>query len=138
MPQCPGCSQEIADEDVFCRRCGRRLQDAADGRDAFMDEMASAFAQRLKDQAGDTDAAYNLALTFFYSRRYAQAIPHLRRVVQDMPDYAEARAKLAAALWQTGECEAGLAEMEQAVAQAPDDARLRRWREQMRQALGST
>jgi tetratricopeptide (TPR) repeat protein len=126
----------VAAEDVFCRRCGKSLRPADDQREAFMGEMAVRFEQRLKEQAADTDAAYNLALTHFYARKYAAAIPHLRRVLDDLPDLADARAKLAVALWQTGEHAEALGEMERAVEQSPADERLRRLRDQMREELG--
>jgi len=125
----------VAADDAFCRRCGRSLRPQDDPRDAFMGEMAARFEQRLKEQAADTDAIYNLALTHFYARKYAAAIPHLRQIAQELPDFTEARAKLAVALWQTGEPKAALAEMERAVGQAPADERLRRLRDQMREEL---
>jgi tetratricopeptide (TPR) repeat protein len=136
MPPCPACGQEVAPEDVFCRRCGKSLRPADNQREAFLGELGARFEQRLKEQAGDTDAAYNLALTHFYAGKYAAAIPHLRRVLEDLPDLADARAKLAVALWQTGEHTEALQAMERAVEQSPADERLRRLVEQMREELG--
>jgi tetratricopeptide (TPR) repeat protein len=135
MPKCDACGQEVAADDAFCRRCGRALGGHPDERDAFMQEMAAAFERRLKDEAADTDAAYNLALAHFYARRYQAALPLLQRVTKELPELAEARGKLAVALWLTGSYAEGLEEMEEAVRRAPADQRLCRLRDQMRAEL---
>ena len=135
MPDCPGCGREISAEDAFCRHCGLKQGGASDPRESFMREMAARFERRLKDEAGDTDAAFNLALTHFHAGHYAEAIPLLRQVLQAMPEFADARGKLAVSLWQTGECAEGLAEMQQAVAQAPGEQGLRKLLAQMTDCL---
>lgn len=136
MPNCPRCETEVQAEDTFCRQCGGALrEEACDSRTRFMDEMAAGHQRRLKQRADDPDALYNVALTLLHSERYAEAAGKLALVAQLLPDFLDARLKLAVALWNSGRHQDALAAIEQALEQSPDHAKARQLRAQMVQHL---
>lgn len=134
MPQCPRCEQAVEAQDVFCRRCGAQLQ-GGEQRQSFMDDMAAVYQRRLKDAKNDPDALFNIGLAMLYSNRPAEAVESFQRVVELQPDFVDARVKLGFCLWQAGQREQALEQVEQALSQAPDNKRAQDLRAQMREQL---
>lgn len=139
MPLCPSCHQEVAGDDAFCRHCGTALKESKAAGDrqrvAFMEEMAARFERRLKEKATDTDAMYNLALTYFYAERYSEALPLFEQVVSALPDFIDARVKWAIALWHTGQQQEALAQIQEAALREPDNEKVRRLKRRMEHEL---
>jgi len=135
MPLCSSCHKEVATDDAFCRHCGAALKESPAALDrqrvAFMEEMAARFERRLKEKATDTDAMYNLALTYFYSERYSEAVPLLEQVVNALPEFTDARVKWAIALWKTGQQKKALAQIQEAACREPENEKIRTLKRRM-------
>ena len=125
MPNCPRCREPVEEGDAFCRKCGAALKaPAPEERDSFMADMAADFQRRLKDQPDDYDALYNLGLTWLQSRRFAEAASCFRQVIAGLPEFADAYARLAVCLWQSGEQEAAREAIASAASLAPGNRRI--------------
>jgi Flp pilus assembly protein TadD len=96
---------------------GRAL--AAKGDDAGAIREWSAY---LRDNDGDGRAHYLLAGVYAGSQRIAEALPHLRRAAELLPDDAEVHANLGTALAISGNAPAAIRAWERALELNPTDA----------------
>lgn len=138
MVQCPGCGAEVAHDDVFCRKCGRRLNDQTappvPARDAFMDDMAADFHQKLKHEPDNADAIYNIGLALMYSQRFADAAECFERVVAIMPDFGDAHVKLVTSLARSSRREEARGALARGLEKLPAHEPLQRLQELFNQA----
>ncbi|MBM3499319.1 MAG: tetratricopeptide repeat protein [Armatimonadetes bacterium] len=124
---CPGCGQDIAVEDAFCKHCGRRLDGAPkQSLSAAVDDMEREYRQWLNEKPRDADAHYNVGLANLYSGNYAQAVEAFLVVVELLPDEASGYAKLAIALAKLGRREEALARARHACRLDPESEAVRR------------
>ena len=115
--ECPVCTREVRDEELFCSRCGARLDQQR--RSQTLEEMAHDFQQRVADEPEDLDARYGLGLALMYQESFEAAVVQLSFVVGRQPDWAEAYEKLAYCLARAGRREEALRAAEKAAELEP-------------------
>lgn len=110
---CPVCNRKCAEDELFCGRCGARLDD--EKRSRTLEEMAHDFQQRVADEPEDVDARYNLGLALMYQESFEAAATQFQQVVRRQSDSAEAHEKLAYCLARVGRRREALAAAQRAV-----------------------
>jgi Flp pilus assembly protein TadD len=96
-----------------------------------MEALAAEYRRAVDERPNDPNARYSLALALMYNEHWAEAVPHLRRVVELMPKFADAYARLAVCLANLGELGEAWEAVADGLSMAPEHEELQRVRREL-------
>lgn len=101
-----------------------------------VEDMVLEYRNRLNQAPEDNDTRYSLALAYLYAGRWERAEEELQVVVEALPDFADAHARLAVCRARAGKPGAALEAARAALKLTPGSARYQGLVERLERAVG--